>query len=599
MSYGGCEQLNSTSQASQYRAMAQQANAQGITWFNASGDNGGADCAGQSTSDGRLSVDLPASVPEVTGVGGTEFAEGAGTYWNATNDANSASVLSYIPETTWNDTVAEGTPSASGGGASIYFTRPTWQTGPGVPTDGPRYVPDIAMNASASHDGYDVYINGQLFSFGGTSAPTPMMAGIAAILNQYLMQNGSITAPGLGNINPKLYSLAQSAPQAFHDVTTGDNLVTVACSRRCTTPNSPVGYSAGVGYDPVTGLGSIDVFNLFQAWNGGMSSRVVPNVNISANATALTSGQTTVLTVTVTSSNGTTPTGNVTFLLGTRSLGAAALSGSNGTATAALTISESQLAAGTNNITAQYNSDNSTFANAAAMVTITVTTQAAPLSISGIANGADYGHAYAPGEILSIFGTGLASAVQAAGSVPLPVTLAGVAVTVNGVTAPVYSTSPGQLNVQIPYETPVGPGSTLTVQYNGQTVTYSLDIAATAPAIFTDANRAPVPNGTAKSGDTLTLYVTGAGALSPSVPTGSSPASGTAVANLPKPANQPVTVTVGGISAAISFAGVPAGLVGVMQINYQVPQGLPAGIQPVVVTIGGASSVEAYLAVTQ
>jgi hypothetical protein len=57
----------------------------------------------------------------VTSVGGTEFVEGGGTYWSPTNNGNGASALSYIPETTWNDSVADGQPSASGGGASILF----------------------------------------------------------------------------------------------------------------------------------------------------------------------------------------------------------------------------------------------------------------------------------------------------------------------------------------------------------------------------------------------------------------------------------------------------------------------------------------------
>ena len=86
--------------------------------------------------------------------------------------------------------------------------------------------------------------------------------------------------------------------------------------------------------------------------------------------------------------------------------------------------------------------------------------------------------------------------------------------------------------------------------------------------------------------------------MSPSTSTGNAPTAGTALANLPKPVG-PVTVTVGGMNAPLQFAGIPIGLVGVMQINYQVPSGLPAGVQPVVVTVGNASSVEANLTITQ
>ncbi len=63
--------------------------------------------------------------------------------------------------------------------------------------------------------------------------------------------------------------------------------------------------------------------------------------------------------------------------------------------------------------------------------------------------------------------------------------------------------------------------------------------------------------------------------------------------------NQPVSVTVGGVNAPVQFAGIPSGLVGVMQINYTVPGGLSLGAQPVVVTVGNASSAEAQLTITQ
>src|ERR1700735_718166 len=100
-SYGGCEQETGASELADFQSWAQQGNAEGITWFNAAGDDGAADCYDQQNPG--LAVDAPASVPEVTGIGGTEFVEGAGTYWNAANSANGASALLYIPETSWND----------------------------------------------------------------------------------------------------------------------------------------------------------------------------------------------------------------------------------------------------------------------------------------------------------------------------------------------------------------------------------------------------------------------------------------------------------------------------------------------------------------
>src|SRR5581483_1894531 len=104
-SYGDCEAAYPLNQVTQLENMAKQANAQGITWFGASGDAGATDCSGDGVPSlsGTVSVDLPAGLPEVTGVGGTEFNEGAGNYWNATNSSTNSSALSYIPEIAWND----------------------------------------------------------------------------------------------------------------------------------------------------------------------------------------------------------------------------------------------------------------------------------------------------------------------------------------------------------------------------------------------------------------------------------------------------------------------------------------------------------------
>jgi subtilase family serine protease len=127
-------------------------------------------------------------------VGGTEFNEGNGTYWSATNNANQSSALSYIPEKSWNDSAATiaagGGLAATGGGASIIFSKPSWQTGTGVPSDGARDVPDVAFDASNDHDPYLIYSSGGPYYVGGTSASTPVFSGILALLNQYLVSKG-------------------------------------------------------------------------------------------------------------------------------------------------------------------------------------------------------------------------------------------------------------------------------------------------------------------------------------------------------------------------------------------------------------------------
>ncbi len=599
VSYGLCEPLNALSDALTYQSWARQANAQGITWFAASGDSGGADCATSNTSGGGLAVDLPAAVPEVTGVGGTTLNEGSGSYWASSNSSSQSSAQSYIPEVVWNDTIADGAPSAGGGGASKYFGKPSWQTGAGVPSDKARDVPDVAMAASADHDGYLVYSSGSVVVYGGTSVGTPVVAGIASLINQQLVASGAQSSPGMGNVNPKLYSLAQTNPQAFHDITSGDNIVTVTCRGRNCTGGS-FGYSAGPGYDQATGLGSLDAYNLVTAWAGAVSSvsRGSVNLRLEATLTTMPTSGSTNLTATVQSVNGGTPTGSVTFYLNSVALGTSDLSGSGGVATATLPLTGAQLPIGAASITAQYSGDSS-FNTATGSVTVTVTgASSGPPSITGTANGASFRQAYAPGMVLSLFGSNLAPSTWQAASLPLPAQLAGVSVTVNGVNAPLYYASPTQLNVQIPYEATPNGAANVVVNNNGQTASTSFLVAARAPGIFTNGSGFTVPTTTAARGQVIAVYVTGDGAVSPTIPTGAGPAPDTPTPNLPKPTAN-VSVSVGGANATVQFAGIPPGLAGITQINFVVPTTTALGPQQVVVAVGNVSSAPATLTVTQ
>ena len=590
VSYGNCEQESTRADIASFQQWAQQANAQGITWLAASGDNGAADCA--DSQNPGLSVDLPGTIPEVTSVGGTEFVEGGGTYWNPTNNANGASALSYVPETTWNDSVADGQPSASGGGASILFSKPSWQTGPGVPSDNARHVPDVSLSASADHDGYLVYTSGSRQIYGGTSVPTPSFAGLVTLLNQQLGSGG------VGNINPNMYALAQSNSAIFHDITTGNNIVTIPCPRRvlnCTA--NPVGYYAGVGYDQATGLGSVDAYNLVTGWNG--KSTPPPNpaarVTLLSNLSTVAPNAVMYLMATVTSTDGTTPSGSVSFSIGATSLGSALLTGSAGMATATLAVNGLQLPVGSGTITATYNATSSV--PVAVNVSASGSGSSATPAITGVANGASFKQSFAPGSILSVFGSELSPLTQSASSVPLPLSAGGVAALVNGIAAPLYYVGPGQLNVQIPYEAIPNSSAVLSINNNGQVTTQSFPVNAAAPGIFTDSTGALVPTATAARGQEIAFYITGAGAVSPVISTGAAPAASTAIADLPKPV-QVTTVTIGGVTATIDFIGIPSGLAGVTQINVQVPKGISTGPKPVVVTIGGVASAPATITIT-
>jgi uncharacterized protein (TIGR03437 family) len=382
LSYSLCEPKASANTSPLLQSTAQQANAQGITWLASTGDWGAAACDTKSAARARngFAVALPSSIPELTAVGGSEFNEGGGSYWSSTNSSTSASALSYIPEVAWNDTAENGWLSATGGGASMFYSKPAWQTGPGVPNDGARDVPDVSLTASADHDPYIICCDshGVFQVIGGTSASTPAFAGILALLNQYLVNQGALPHPGLGNINPMLYRMAQTTSGVFHDITAGDNIVpcvfgTLDCA------NGSFGYTAGPGYDLVTGLGSVDAAQLAAQWNAPSTSAA--SVTLSAQPSSLTLAGTTVLTATVQAANvSITPTGSVSFVWGSLSLGVAALAGGAGTATASLTVYGSQLAVGSETITAVY-AGNSSLNGASASITVNVSQPVAAAAI--------------------------------------------------------------------------------------------------------------------------------------------------------------------------------------------------------------------------
>jgi uncharacterized protein (TIGR03437 family) len=361
-SYGTCE----PEALPTLRSIAQQANAQGITWLAASGDSGAAGCEPQGLhpqATRGMAVSFPASLPEVTAVGGSQFNEGSDNFWGNTNGPNNGSALSYIPETAWNENNNGGL-LATGGGASIFFPKPSWQTGPGVPNDNARDVPDVSLSAAA-HDGYWVVFNGGNFIVSGTSAAAPSFAGIVSLLNQFVVSNGYQTQPGLGNINPALYRLAQTTPNVFHDITAGDNIVPcVQSSLDCLAGS--FGFTAGAGYDLATGLGSVDANNLITQWN---TRSAITSTTLTADSSRVNLGATTNLTATVSAAAGGMPGGSVSFNVGDTLLGVAPLALSAKSMTATLSISTSQLPYGADTVTAIYGGDRN-FNGSSASITI-------------------------------------------------------------------------------------------------------------------------------------------------------------------------------------------------------------------------------------
>jgi pseudomonalisin len=255
-SFGLCEASLGSSGNGFLNSLWEQAAAQGITVFVSSGDNGAAGCdsASATTATHGRAVNGLCSTPYSVCVGGTEFNDTSNPslYWSSSNAAGTqSSALSYIPEVVWNESGPGEGLWASSGGASTVYAKPSWQVGTGVPADGKRDVPDVALTA-AGHDDYLIYQEGGLYVVGGTSAASPSFAGVMALVVQH-------AGARQGNANTAFYSLASKeragGASVFHDITKGNNSVP-----------GQAGFSATIGYDQASGLGSIDGSVLVNHW---------------------------------------------------------------------------------------------------------------------------------------------------------------------------------------------------------------------------------------------------------------------------------------------------------------------------------------------
>jgi kumamolisin len=216
ISWGGPESTWTQQTMTSMDEAFQSAAAMGVTVCVAAGDDGSTD----GVTDGLNHVDFPASSPNVLACGGTKLV---------------ASGSSISSETVWNE-LAENE-GATGGGISDVFPLPSWQANVGVPPSANpthntgRGVPDVAGDADPT-TGYVTLVDGQSGVIGGTSAVAPLWAALIALVNQ------SIGKPA-GLVNALLYANFTTAAD-FHDITSGNNGA----------------YSAGVGWDACTGLGS-------------------------------------------------------------------------------------------------------------------------------------------------------------------------------------------------------------------------------------------------------------------------------------------------------------------------------------------------------
>ena len=305
-------------------------------------------------------------------------------------------------------------PTSAGSG----WPKPSWQAGvPGIPTDGVRDLPDVSFFASdgfisssaylicvsqVAACSYSTYTEPFYQEVGGTSVATPAMAGVMALVNQK-------TGAAQGSPNTELYKLAASQTYSncsaetvntsssclFNDIDQQTNAVPCDADDKttnCTATQSTfgysdstyglgilTGYSAGTGYDLATGLGSLNVANVVNAWPA-VQGAAKATVSVAPSPTTLPSSQLLSVTVTVASSpsGGITPTGTVT-LSTPSTLAAGGYTSSakslNSSGSYTFTISGGTLSAGTDTLTANYSGDG-TYGATSGQSTVTVTAAA-------------------------------------------------------------------------------------------------------------------------------------------------------------------------------------------------------------------------------
>ena len=216
------------------------------------------------------------------------------------------------------------------------------------------------------------------------------------------------------------------------------------------------------------------------------------------------------------------------------------------------------------------------------------------ISSNGVVHAASFGQKVAPGSLITIFGSDLTSGTASPIGTPLPTTLLNTQVTVAGRAIPLTYVSPGQINAQLPYETPLGPQRVIVVSETVASPPAQVTVVPTAPGIFQfGENRAVVQNqdasvntaaNPAKTGSYIVAYLTGGGELDFAVPTGS-PAGSDPLSRTRFPA----FATINGVPANVLFAGMTPTFIGLMQVNIEVPP-LPPGTYPLVISINGVDS---------
>jgi subtilase family serine protease len=563
VSFGACELQNTTAGNASINGWWKQAAAQGIAVVVSTGDSGSAGCddpTGQTAATGGLAVSGFASTPYNIAVGGTDF-DGLvakfDTYVNTNTTTQGATryrtAKSYIPESTWNDSVqvdgaiVANAPSvdpktslnniiAGGGGVSTCSTntsgttppgtctggyaKPSWQRGPGVPADGARDLPDVSLMSGNGIDlaawlvctdntetvgGVTVTANctdnpsdRQFYfgGYGGTSTAAPAFAGILAMVQEK-------TGSRLGQAAKNLYDLYNSshASAVFHDITVGNNSVpcivgSTACKKDARGFSYFLtSYDAGTGYDLATGLGSVDATALVNYWTIATGAGTA-TVTLTPSLTALAVDQSLTVTAAVAGGLG-TATGTLTLSSGGYTSPAQTLSGGS----ARFTIASGTLTKGADTLTVTY-SGNAAYATQTGTASVTVTALTPAVTMTSSVS------SMYPNAALTVTGN-----VAGTGGIPTGT----VTVTGGGYTSTAQTLSSGAFSIVIPPNSLSIGSVTLTVNYSGDRVynagTNSAAVAVTKGTFTLAASDVTMGSG-ATSGNVSMLTVTPVGGYS-------------------------------------------------------------------------------------
>ena len=462
-SYGDCEAALGNGGNAFYNTLWEQGAAEGITILEAAGDSGSAACdafadTGVDAAQYGLMVSGNASTPFNVAVGGTDFNDVNtwSTYWSSSNNSTTlSSAMSYVPEMAWNDTCANtgnvngclsgvsatGSDLAGGGGGESNcsssttivtvggtetqcvagYSKPSWQSGTGVPNDQERDLPDLSLYAG---DGYtnsfyvfceaDVLPAGEsscvesggsvnFSGVGGTSVSAQAFGGIMALVNQKYGRQGNanyVFYPLAAKAGASCASTAAMAPTAsssscvFYDTQTGNNSVAcVADSSNCSdqsiagtgygilvNDSGQAAWTTNAGYDLATGLGTVNAANLVSQWNTVSFTPTTTTLTVTAPAgytlSTIPHGQPVNIAVSVSPS---ASTGDVSLLGGPAGYNASCTSTpcnlgidfatlSNGSVSGTTTM----LPGGTYGVTARYAGDGTHAASTSSPVQVTV-----------------------------------------------------------------------------------------------------------------------------------------------------------------------------------------------------------------------------------